>query len=324
MISEKAFQAARIMIVDDEESNLRLLERILQRVGYSNLAALADSRNVLSQFIEWNPDLILLDLHMPHTDGFALMEQLRPLVPHGTYLPILVLTADVNAETKQRALSAGAKDFLTKPFDAIEVLLRIRNLLETRFLYLQLQMRAFLIADIRGYTRFTEEHGDEAAARLARTFASIARAGASAWGGEVIELRGDEALAVFGSARHALHAAVDLQGRFCREIMPGWGVSMPVGIGLDVGEAAPLEGGYRGRALNLAARLCSLAAPGEILASEGVSLVARHMDGLAYIDRGPVDLKGFIQPVRVIQVVSEHDQAPPDNVQAVSCESLRH
>jgi putative two-component system response regulator len=86
------------------------------------------------------PDLILLDLHMPHLDGFAVMQELRSHVPADTYLPILVLTADVSAEVKQRALSEGARDFLTKPLDNTEVVLRIHNLLETRHLHMELQV----------------------------------------------------------------------------------------------------------------------------------------------------------------------------------------
>src|SRR5437879_3421374 len=130
---ENSQRSAKILIVDDQDANLRLLERILKQDGYSNYRSLSDSRQAVSVCREFQPDLLLLDLMMPHLDGVAVMEQLRSLT-EGTYLPILVLTADVAAEAKRRALAAGAKDFLTKPVDAIEVLLRIKNLLETRFL----------------------------------------------------------------------------------------------------------------------------------------------------------------------------------------------
>ncbi|MHB8776214.1 MAG: PAS domain S-box protein, partial [Anaerolineales bacterium] len=130
---------ARILIVDDQETNNFLLESILELNGYLHYKSLTDPRQVLALYAEFQPDLILLDLMMPHLDGFAVMEGLRPLIPANTYFPILVLTADVTAETKRRALSSGATDFLTKPLDTVEVMLRIRNLLETRFLHLQLQ-----------------------------------------------------------------------------------------------------------------------------------------------------------------------------------------
>ena len=116
-----------------------LLERILQTGGYTNLAKTIDPRKVLEFFTAYKPDFILLDLMMPHVDGLALMTQLRSRIPENTYLPVMVLTADVTAKAKQQALSHGAKDFLTKPFDATEVLLRVFNLLETRWLSVQLQ-----------------------------------------------------------------------------------------------------------------------------------------------------------------------------------------
>jgi signal transduction histidine kinase len=130
---------ARILIVDDEPANVRLLERLLRQGGYANGLGTTDPRQVLSLFAEQRPDLILLDLHMPHLDGFALLDKLRGEIPGDTYLPIMVLTADITPEAKWRALAAGAKDFLTKPFEQTEVLLRIGNLLETRFLHLDLR-----------------------------------------------------------------------------------------------------------------------------------------------------------------------------------------
>ncbi|RJP53999.1 MAG: PAS domain S-box protein [Anaerolineaceae bacterium] len=136
---EDILTKARILIVDDQETNNYLLESILALNGYNHYKSLTDPRQVLGLYAEYQPDLILLDLMMPHMDGFAVMEGLRSLIPANTYLPILVLTADVTAETKRRALSSGAIDFLTKPLDTVEVMLRIRNLLETRFLHLQLQ-----------------------------------------------------------------------------------------------------------------------------------------------------------------------------------------
>ena len=128
---------ARILIADDESANVRLLERLLTQAGYHNIVTTTDPRQVRGLYEELQPDLILLDLMMPHLDGVAVMAQLP--IPEGAYVPILVLTADVTMEAKQRALAAGAKDFLTKPFDRIEVLLRIKNLLDTRYLYRELE-----------------------------------------------------------------------------------------------------------------------------------------------------------------------------------------
>jgi YVTN family beta-propeller protein len=166
-------------------------------------------------------------------------------------------------------------------------------------------IRAFLIADVRGYTLFTQERGDEAAAKLAAKFAQVAREGVEARGGEVLELRGDEALCVFASPRQAIRAAVELQDRFVDETLAEPALPLAVGIGLDAGEAVPVEGGYRGGALNLAARLCGQAGPGEIVASREIAHLARRVEGVRYTDRGEVNLKGMANPVTVIDVSSE-------------------
>src|SRR5918995_6099931 len=173
-------------------------------------------------------------------------------------------------------------------------------------------IRTFLIADVRGYTVFTQEHGDEAAAELAGRFAVVAREGVEARGGSVVELRGDEALAVFDSARQAIRAAVELQRRFVDATVADPTLPLAVGIGLDAGEAVPVEGGYRGGALNLAARLCGIAAPAEILASPAVTHLARKVEGVAYVDRGTVQLKGLADPVHVIRLRAEADDAADD------------
>jgi class 3 adenylate cyclase len=176
-------------------------------------------------------------------------------------------------------------------------------------------IRTFLIADVRGYTLFTQQRGDEAAAKLAARFAEIAREVVDEHGGSVIELRGDEALAVFTSARQAILAATHAQARFLEETLADVDLPLPVGIGLDAGEAVPVEGGYRGGALNLAARLCGQAGPGEILASQGVVHLARKVDGVATQDRGELHLKNLPEPVHVYRLVSE-DGDPAEGFRA--------
>src|SRR5213593_4530340 len=137
-MDDETRKAARILIVDDESANVRLLERVLEREGYTNLKSTTDARQALPLYTEFRPDLVLLDLAMPYLDGFQVLERIKPLISSQTFLPILVLTADITMETKRRALESGAKDFLTKPFDRVEVLLRIKNLLETRLLHQEL------------------------------------------------------------------------------------------------------------------------------------------------------------------------------------------
>jgi len=161
------------------------------------------------------------------------------------------------------------------------------------------ETRTFLIADIRGYTTYTVEHGDAAAADLAGRFADLVREVVEAREGFLIELRGDEALVAFVSARQALRAALELQAKFAAAELP-----RGVGIGLDSGEAIPVGDGYRGGALNLAARLCAQAKAGQIIASEGVIHLAARVDGIAYVEARTLRLKGYDAPVRAVDVVS--------------------
>jgi class 3 adenylate cyclase len=172
------------------------------------------------------------------------------------------------------------------------------------------EVRTFLIADIRGYTQYTHAHGDDAASELAAAFARTVRDAMPAWDGELLELRGDEALCVFVSARRALGAAVDLQARF-RRPAEGEPLALGVGIGLDAGEALPTEGGYRGGALNLAARLCARAHPGEILASEQVVHLARRIDGMRFGSPHTMRFKGIEEQVRVVRVIPGEELPPP-------------
>lgn len=162
-------ESARILIVDDEPANVRLIERILRGDGFHHLVSTTDATEVLTLFAREKPDLILLDLWMPEKDGFQVLEDLMPWIPQDTYLPILVLTGDTSADVKSRALAGGAKDFLTKPFSPGEVLLRIRNLLETRMLHLRLEVHNHLLEEmVRERTRDLHQARFEILERLAR------------------------------------------------------------------------------------------------------------------------------------------------------------
>ena len=123
---------ARILIVDDQEPNVILLERMLEQWDYDKVSVTTRSDAVPNLCAELEPDLLLLDLQMPKPDGFELMEILAPRITGSPRMPVLVLTADITAETRKRALAAGASDFLSKPLDPVEVRLRIANLLATR------------------------------------------------------------------------------------------------------------------------------------------------------------------------------------------------
>lgn len=160
--------AARMLVVDDAHANVVLLERMLRHNGYTNVRTLTDARDALPTYMTWEPDLVLLDLHMPYVDGYTVLQQFATM-PDALYVPVLVLTADITPEAKQRALALGAKDFLAKPFDMAEVMLRINNLLETRFLYVRLQQHSGnLERQVRDRTRALEAAQFEIVERLAR------------------------------------------------------------------------------------------------------------------------------------------------------------
>jgi putative two-component system response regulator len=164
----RTFKHARILIVDDEAGNVELLRRVLERAGFRKVDSTNDPREAASLYVQTRPDLILLDLHMPHMDGLAVMDQLNRII-EVSYLPILMLTGDLSPEARREALSRGAKDFVNKPFNPDEVLLRIRTLLETRFLYLQIQSQnQMLEAKVRERTRELESAQIEIIERLAR------------------------------------------------------------------------------------------------------------------------------------------------------------
>jgi len=160
----------KILIVDDEPANVALLKELLLEGGYSRIQSVTDARTALDTFATFQPDLVLLDLMMPHIDGFGILEALRSEYAVESFLPIVVLTADVNEETKRRALGAGATDFLCKPFDHTEVVLRIHNLLESR--------RAHLLLD--NQRAALEDAVRERTAELRATIAKLQNASATA------------------------------------------------------------------------------------------------------------------------------------------------
>jgi putative two-component system response regulator len=159
-MNDETLKKAKILIVDDGEANVALLVDLLRGAGYTELITTTNSSDAVALCAGNSPDLILLDLHMPHPDGYEVMELLTPWID-ARWFPILVLTADITPAARERALSSGARDFVTKPFDMTEVLLRIKNLLEVRFLQLELRKQN-LTLEQRVYERTEELH----AARL--------------------------------------------------------------------------------------------------------------------------------------------------------------
>jgi putative two-component system response regulator len=177
--------SARILIVDDQESTANVLEKLLRSAGYRDVIVLTDSRKVLPVFREFNPDLIVLDVRMPYLDGFAVLRQIQSRRAE-MFLPVLMMTGDTESAVKEQALATGATDFLNKPFEATEVVLRLRNLLRMRFFTIRLEsevqrrtvdlrrsemeiaQRLALVAELRDYA------GGEHTQRVGTTSAVLA------------------------------------------------------------------------------------------------------------------------------------------------------
>ncbi|MDO8892450.1 MAG: response regulator [Sulfurimicrobium sp.] len=165
-----SLKTAKILIVDDQAPNVVLMEKMLRADGYNDVYSTTDPRQVIELYAEHHFDLVLLDLNMPYLNGFEVMQQLKELESEN-YVPVLVLTAQPDMKTRLQALESGARDFLTKPFDRLEVLTRIRNMLEVRLMHKQ----------IRDQNRILEEKVLERTRELAETrFEIIRRLGRAA------------------------------------------------------------------------------------------------------------------------------------------------
>jgi len=168
--------------------------------------------------------------------------------------------------------------------------------------------RSFLIADIRGYTRFTRERGDAEAARLAQAFAALAEDAVEGRDGRVVEVRGDEVMAVFASPAHAVRAGVELVALCEEEIEDA--LPLLAGVGIETGPAVAVGDGFRGAALNTAARLCSAAGAGEVLLAETHADRLAPLTGIVFAPHGPAELKGFDKPVELVAASSEPHLRP--------------
>ena len=163
-------EQCRILVVDDNPANVLLVVRLLEFSGFKNLRSTYDSEEVITIYREWSPDLIVLDLHMPKMSGFQVLAELNTIKDPEEYLPVLIFTADVTADSKKKALEAGAADFLTKPGDAVEITLRVQNFLRMRLMTQRLaEQNRFLEERVRERTQELEAAHLDVVARLART-----------------------------------------------------------------------------------------------------------------------------------------------------------
>lgn len=262
---------SRILIVDDEPANRALLRKLLGRHGY-DLVEAEDGAEALAAVELHDPDLVCLDIMMPRVDGIEVCERLRSQPRHAG-LPILLLTALDRSEDRARGLEAGANDFLTKPFDEIELSARIRSLLRTKALqdrlgellgqYLSesvatevlrdpyavtlggdLRHATTLFADVRGYTALVAEQPPEMTLDLLNHYLTAVSDAVEAEGGTVADLLGDGVFAFFGApAVHAddparaVRSALAMQAAVAALEIPSMpGVRLQTGIGITTGE----------------------------------------------------------------------------------------
>lgn len=168
-MNEVECKHSKILIVDDQEYNISLLERILGRAGFKQLYSTMDPLQIQEMLDRIDPDIVLLDLHMPGMDGLQVLKMIREQNGPDNYLPVLMLTADMTTEARQQGLQAGVNDFLTKPYDRTEVILRINNLLKTRQLHLQLQQHNVLLEEkVRERTKELQQAQQEILQLLGR------------------------------------------------------------------------------------------------------------------------------------------------------------
>lgn len=168
MVAKQDILNANILLVDDQLVNIKLLEKMLRQTGFNSIFSTTQPQEVKSLYFDNEIDLILLDIRMPEMDGFEVMAQLQAEIEND-YLPILVVTAELTSQTRERALSSGAKDFITKPFDQSEVIQRIFNMLEVRLLHKKVLLQNETLEEqVRQRTHQLEESRLEIIKRLGR------------------------------------------------------------------------------------------------------------------------------------------------------------
>ena len=301
-----------ILAVDDESANRALLTKLLRSHGYDVLEA-RDGEAALAAAVEHRPDLVCLDVMMPGLDGIQVCQRLRSDT-QSAGLAVLMLTALDRPDDIKRGLEAGANDFLSKPFSAVELFARIRSLLRTKALYDRLAdllgryasdtvaaevlrnpfavelggercQVSILFVDIRGYVSLTERHTPEQALDLLNRYLAIVTDAVESHGGTVADLLGDGVQAFFGApithvddAQRAVRAALDMQSVVTRLEIPSMpGVRLQTGIGITSGEViAGNVGSERRMHYGVVGEPVNVAARLQAAAGPGQILVDEH------------------------------------------------
>ncbi|MEK7214916.1 MAG: response regulator, partial [Chloroflexota bacterium] len=303
-----------LLIADDDELLRALLAATLADDRYRLIEA-SNGTDAMNLVREQRPQAAVLDLNMPGLDGIEVCKQIRgDLATRNCF--IVMLTGSDEPADRERALGAGANTYLTKPFSPLELMelidstlgapLQQPGLLELtlpRSESIGFSMAAFMFADIRDFTRFTIEHGDETAFVLVREFQHLLRQHRDANAGREVTTAGDNMLIAFPTARQAVKAAIGFMKTVTAYNQAEPPHRLDVGVGIDVGEPVQNEGDFIGAALNRAARITARAAPGEVLVTSTVrDLAGAIIDG-EYAIRDLGELRGIDGPNIVFRIV---------------------
>ena len=293
-----ALATSRIAIFDDEAANVTALSRLLTRAGYRDIVSSTDSRKAAAICSITPPDIVLVDFNMPHLDGVELIIGLKSALPADEYLPIVMLTGDTATATRQRALRAGAVDFLTKPFDSVEVLLRIKNHLAVRSLHVNMEMQ------VRVRTAESELANRETLERLAQA-AEFRDDETGQHTRRVGELAG-----AIASQLGMESARVELIGR-AAPLHDVGKIAIPDAILLKEGRLTPEEMAVMRTHTTIGARLLSRGGSELVRLAERIALTHHERwDGAGY----PSGLKGAATPIegQVVAVADFYDALTKD------------
>lgn len=289
---------ASIVVVDDKAENVALLDRVLRGAGVREVRGFTDPRDALEACKREAPDLVMADLHMPHLDGVSLIDELRDALPPRAFLPVVVLTADVTPEARQRALHAGAKDFLTKPLDVTEVVLRTRNLLETKALHRELEEHnQSLRAELEAQAAVERAAHAARERRLARVESALTPGALSIVFQPIVDITTGDVVGAEALTRFSLEPTQPPNVWFAEAADVGRGVELEL-----VAVSAALDGLAR---LHGDVFLSANASPATAMSDELVELLGRH------------------DAARVVIELTEHDRVPDYDALVARLGSLR-
>lgn len=297
-LATELLAAASVLVVDDSAANVALLERLLRSAGATDVHVVTDPRQAVSRCLEVHADVVLLDLHMPEYNGLDVLSEMRRTLPPDAFVPVLVLTGDITTDARDRALRAGAKDFLTKPFDVAEVMLRVCNLLETRGLYVDVQRHnRALQADLARRAEEERRRDDQRRRREARVRKVMSNGAMSMVFQPVAELRTGAVVGLEALARFRTEPTRPPNEWFEEAASIGRGTELElVAVGHALGQLVDLPRDTF-LALNVSAAAASTAGLTELVSGLGHDRIVLELTEHQRVDDYE-DLLGSLAPLR--------------------------